>query len=427
MKFFPLWLFRDMKFFPLWLFLLFLQPLQAAEPIDIPLPDGEEISLVRYPADSQTLVLWLPSENGFGSAHVGIADGLAANGIEVWVAQLHDSLMLTPGRQSLAGVGSDTLLPLLDRAQARGFRRVYILSSGRGAVLALNTAYLWQQRNPDRARMLGGLILLTPHLLSEKVVIGEEADYLPITGYSNLPIYMIIPELSTKYARSREIAERLQQGGSPVFVHQLRGIHDGFQERADEDLKAVDIAMRGQLPRLLQRAIGLLDQVPAAPLKAGWTPREKIVESSFRAPRLYPIAGENPPPLRLKTLDGRLIDLNELRGQVVLVNFWATWCAPCVEEIPSLSRLVERMKGRPFRVLAVNIGEQPVAIRRFLERIPVAFDILLDPGSRAVRDWKVYAYPSSFVIDRLGRLRYGYRGALAWDAPDIVETIKSMF
>lgn len=415
-----------MKYLSLWLFLLLLPSVQAAEPIDIALPDGEEVSLVRYPADSQTLVLWLPSENGFGPGHEGIAEGLATNGIEVWAAQLHDSLMLTPGRQSLTGVGSDTLLPLLDRAAAQGFRRLYILSSGRGAVLALKTAYLWQQRNPDRARMLGGLILFTPHLLAKKVVIGEDADYLPIAGYSNLPIYMIMPEYSTKYARSREIAERLQQGGSPVFVHQLRDIRGGFQMRADADLKPVDITMRERLPRLLKRAIGLLGRVPAAPLKSGWVADEQSATASFRAPKLYPMAGENPPPLRLKTLDGRLIDLNALRGQVVLVNFWASWCAPCIEEIPSLSRLVERMKGRPFRVLAVNIGEQPAAIRRFLERIPVNFDILLDEESRAVRGWKVYAYPSNYVIDRQGRLRYGYRGALAWDAPDIVRALETL-
>ena len=77
-------------------------------------------------------------------------------------------------------------------------------------------------------------------------------------------------------------------------------------------------------------------------------------------------------------------------------------------------------------MLAVNIGEQPEAIRRFMQRIPVNFDILLDPESRAVRDWKVYAYPSNYLVDRSGRIRYGYRGALAWDAPEIVETIESL-
>ena len=416
-----------MKFLSFVFLLLFLPSLHAFEEVDIALPSGDEITVETYRSDGRSLLLWLPSENGFGPGHASIVEGLAQLGVDVWVARLHQGLMLTPGRQSLDEVDSDELLSLLDRAARQGFDRIFILSSGRGARLALKMAYRWQQRKPEQARRLAGLLLFTPHLLQERVVIGEQAGYLPIADYSNLPIYLMMPEFSTKYARSREIAEQLQRGGSQVFTHLLRGIRGGFQMRADEDLKPVDIEMRRRLPQLLKRAMDLLSRYRPARLKAGWRPEGKKVESSFRAPSLYPIEGfPEPPPLHLKTLDGREVNLAELKGEVVLVNFWATWCAPCIEEIPSLTRLVQRLQGKPFRVLAVNIGEQPEAIRRFLARIPVNFDVLLDSDSRAVRDWKVYAYPSNYIIDRQGRLHFGYRGALAWDAPNIVETIESL-
>jgi thiol-disulfide isomerase/thioredoxin len=401
--------------------------LSAAETVDIELPDGNELTLDRYPAAGRRLILWLPSENGFGPGHVAIAEGLASEGIDTWVLRLHSSFMLPPGRQSLDELPGQALLPVLRMAADAGFDQVYLMSSGRGARLALELAYLWQQQALQPVRLLRGLVLFTPHLLEEKVVIGRNAGYLPIARHSNLPLYVIMPEYSTKYARSREIAEQLQQGGSPVYLHQMKRIRGGFQMRADEDLQAVDIEMRQRLPERIRMALDLLARTAAAPLRSGWRPVQKASAPSFRAPRLYPISGQDsPPPLRLKTLDGRVIDLAGLKGEVVLVNFWATWCAPCIEEIPSLSRLVDRMRGKAFRVLAVNIGEQPEAIRRFMQRIPVNFDILLDPESKAVRDWKVYAYPSNYLIDRSGRIRYGYRGALAWDAPEIVGTIQSL-
>ena len=401
--------------------------LSAAETVEIELPDGNELTLERYPAAGRRLLLWLPSENGFGPGHVAIAQGLARQGIDVWVLRLHSSFMLLPGRQSLDELQGRELLPVLQMAADAGFDQLYLMSSGRGAALALKLSYLWQQQQPQNARLLRGLVLFTPHLLEEKLVIGRKAGYLPIGEYSNLPLYVIMPEYSTKYARSRELAERLQLGGSPVYMHQMKRIRGGFQMRADEDLEPVDIEMRRRLPKRIRMALDLLSRTAASPLRPGWRPTTKASGPSFRAPRLYPISGQgSPPPLRLKTLEGRVIDLAGLKGEVVLVNFWATWCAPCIEEIPSLSRLVKRMRGKPFRVLAVNIGEQPEAIRRFMQRIPVNFDILLDPESRAVRDWKVYAYPSNYLVDRSGRIRYGYRGALAWDAPEIVETIESL-
>ena len=110
----------------------------------------------------------------------------------------------------------------------------------------------------------------------------------------------------------------------------------------------------------------------------------------------------------------------------MLVNFWATWCPPCVEEIPSLQRLTERLAGKAFRVLTVDVGEDAATVRAFMEQFTVDFPVLMDPGGTAVRQWRVYAFPTSFMVDRSGVVRYSLFGALEWDAPEVVARIEEL-
>nr|MBV0878031.1 TlpA family protein disulfide reductase [Noviherbaspirillum sp. L7-7A] len=127
--------------------------------------------------------------------------------------------------------------------------------------------------------------------------------------------------------------------------------------------------------------------------------------------------GQAPAPLSLPDLSGREVDLASFKGEVVLVNFWATWCEPCREEMPSLQRLERKLAGKPFRVVAVNIGEGAPRIRQFLERTPVSFTILRDPESEVMKAWRVRMLPASFLVDRRGMLRYQLIGEADYDDP----------
>jgi cytochrome c biogenesis protein CcmG, thiol:disulfide interchange protein DsbE len=127
--------------------------------------------------------------------------------------------------------------------------------------------------------------------------------------------------------------------------------------------------------------------------------------------------GQAPAPLSLPDLSGREVDLGSFRGEVVLVNFWATWCEPCREEMPSLQRLEKKLAGKPFRVVAVNIGEGAPRIRQFLERTPVSFTILRDAESEVMKAWRVRMLPASFLADRRGMLRYQLIGEADYDDP----------
>jgi thiol-disulfide isomerase/thioredoxin len=137
-------------------------------------------------------------------------------------------------------------------------------------------------------------------------------------------------------------------------------------------------------------------------------------------------SGGRTPPLSLRDIDGKMHDLAAYKGQVVLVNFWATWCEPCRDEMPAIQRLKKKLAGKPFVVLAVNVDEPDSRIRNFLEKMPLDFPTLVDEGKVATRAWKVSVLPASFIIGRDGRIRYNLTGELAWDHDSVVSLLAEL-
>lgn len=132
------------------------------------------------------------------------------------------------------------------------------------------------------------------------------------------------------------------------------------------------------------------------------------------------------PALSLPTLDQSRIDLSQMRGKVVLVNFWAVWCPPCRKEMPSMNRLMARLGGKPFAILGVNEGESTDEILAFLKQVPVNFPILLDSEGAYLKSWRVFAFPTSYVVDKQGRLRLGLFGSIEWDSPEVVAQVEKL-
>jgi len=145
-----------------------------------------------------------------------------------------------------------------------------------------------------------------------------------------------------------------------------------------------------------------------------------------RAQALAPWTGGATPALDLRALDGVRHRLADYRGRVVLVNFWATWCAPCRAEMPSIERLRRSLEGEPFVVLAVNVGEPPDAIRAFAATVPMRFPLLLDPDRQATRDWRARALPITFIVGPEGRIRYQAVGERDWSDPDIRTRLRAL-
>lgn len=125
--------------------------------------------------------------------------------------------------------------------------------------------------------------------------------------------------------------------------------------------------------------------------------------------------GQPPAPLALRDMNGKPVDLAAFRGDVVLVNFWATWCEPCRDEMPALDRMQRTLAGKHFRVIGVNVGEGEPRIRQFLERTPVDFTLLRDSAMEAMKAWRVRVLPASFLVDKNGMLRYQLVGETNWE------------
>ncbi len=127
-------------------------------------------------------------------------------------------------------------------------------------------------------------------------------------------------------------------------------------------------------------------------------------------------AGKAAPPLNLTDLDGKAWSLAALKGQPVLLNFWATWCGPCRAEMPSLELLATRHARAGLVVLSVNYKEPVATIRRFLETLPLSLPILLDTDGAAASAWTPRVFPTTVLIDRHGVPRSSVVGELDWMA-----------
>lgn len=136
--------------------------------------------------------------------------------------------------------------------------------------------------------------------------------------------------------------------------------------------------------------------------------------------RLDPVADPAvAPELDLLDLTGKRHRMADYRGQLVLVTFWATWCPECIYEMPSLQRVWERLRGRGFVLLAVNVDEPPEVVARFATMNGLRFPLLLDPEMAAYKRWPVLGVPASYVVAADGLVRYEAVGARDWDAPEM--------
>jgi cytochrome c biogenesis protein CcmG, thiol:disulfide interchange protein DsbE len=141
-----------------------------------------------------------------------------------------------------------------------------------------------------------------------------------------------------------------------------------------------------------------------------WAAHALLVPRREAAVRIR--AGTPAPDFTLQALDGGQVTLSDLKGKVVLINFWASWCTPCREEMPDIQTVYDRYKEQGLVVLAVNLSEPAVTVRSFVDRVGVNFPVLLDQRSQTERLYRILPLPSSFFLDRDGVIRYTFEGQM---------------
>lgn len=136
--------------------------------------------------------------------------------------------------------------------------------------------------------------------------------------------------------------------------------------------------------------------------------------------------GKPAPDFTLKSLSGENLKLSEMTGNVVLINFWASWCGPCREEMPLLNALHSKYEPLGFTVLGVNVEEDVNGAKGFLKNFPVDFPVLLDNTNKVSKQYQVIAMPTTVVVDRDGNMRYLHQGYKSGDEEKYRQMVKKL-
>ncbi len=143
--------------------------------------------------------------------------------------------------------------------------------------------------------------------------------------------------------------------------------------------------------------------------------------SGNRPPRI----GSNAPDFTVQDSEHK-VTLSQFRGQVVVLNFWATWCPPCVQETPALVQMQQRMKDKGIVVLAVSIDVDEAAYHRFLKEYHVNMVTVRDPDQKSSTLYGTHGWPETYIIDRTGVVRRKFIGPVEWNSPEITDFLTKL-
>jgi len=393
----------------------------AQETLVVPVADDNELEIIQFPASGEFLLVWLAPEYGFGDAHHSMATRLSQQGIEVWQSDIAESLFLPHGVSSLKQLDGKYVADLISYAHRATGKKIAVAGDSYAAALALRGVYHWQNRGLPETYMIG-TVLFTPYSYAYMPPLGLAPEYLPIVDSSNIPMMIYQATNSATSNHFDDLLTRLRQNNSPIYTRMVPDIMSLFyQGEADMTLKPgtdpIAISIRKILPLLAGHKVpGQV--IPIKQIdrrKSGIDIALKTFEGEVKAA-----------PIFLTDINGKAFIRENFAGQVTVINFWASWCPPCVEEIPSLNRLKEKMTGKPFELISINYAESEKTISAFLEAVKVDFPVLLDPDGDYARKWRVVSFPSTFVIDSHGEIRLGVNAAIEWDAPEQIERLESL-
>ena len=128
----------------------------------------------------------------------------------------------------------------------------------------------------------------------------------------------------------------------------------------------------------------------------------------------------------LKTLDGKQVSLDDLRGKVVFLNFWATWCGPCRQEMPSMEALYQRFKNSGLEFAAVDIMEKETDVGAYIKQNNLNFPIALDLDGNVSKNYRIQAVPATFIINRNGKIILSTVGARNWNTPAVITAFEAL-
>jgi thiol-disulfide isomerase/thioredoxin len=384
--------------------------------------DQVEISVDKYPARGQQLILWIAPNFGFRKGHIDMAKMLMHEGFEIWMADINDALFLTHSSTATREINAKYVADLIGAAHTKTGKQIVMMSGSYGASPVLRGVNRWLFRKP-KTRYLLGTILFSPNVYEQIPPLGVEPKYLPIAYATTTPVIIIQGAMNNNRWQLDRLVDALRSGGSFVYAEIVPKTVDLFYGK--ERPPHVENYFRYFVSHM-SKQIELFKNNPY-PL------RTKIVKSVMTAhgsgldSQLKPFKGNPRPfPITLKDVNGKAYKIKAFKNHVSVVNFWATWCTPCIKEIPSLNKLRKEMHDKPFQLISISYAETPDAIKKFMQMIKVDFPVLVDKQGREAAKWKVISFPSTFVIGMDGLIHYGVNAGIDWDSPEVIKTINHL-
>jgi len=394
--------------------------------------DWLEVDVVGGGGDGP-LFIWLVNQYRELETPGQVIEQLAQQGATVWRVDLLESLLLQRTSRIVRELSGTPVAALLANAvdATAGNRPVVIVACDRMTAPALRGLRVWQE-TATNLRAVAGAILLFPNLHRGAPIAGESPELLGIVDATNMPVAILQPALGSGRERLPTLVRGLQRAGSPVYTQLVPAVGDYYLLYSESGRNRALEGVQGVLPPALRAAIDatphqlmtltrLLDRSPRPPFPL---PLDRV-----RDRPLDPVFGLIPRPAlpqrgyQLQDINGRWHRAEENLGRVTLINFWASWCPPCVHEIPSMNRLAASYSEKEFAIVSINFREDPQHIRDFMRRVEVDFPVLMDHDGRVSREWGVFAFPSSFIVDRNGAVRYSVNAAIEWDMDAVREVI----
>ena len=394
--------------------------LQATETITVKYGNNEEMEILKYPSHGDRLLIMLPSEHGITDGLKNLAQKINKKSTEVWIADSFSSLFLAPTVSSLAKIPIESYVNIIKKAQ-KTKKKIYLYTNDKGSALLLKAVRKWQLSSKNS---ISGVVLVSPNLYLKTPEAGNEGVFLPIASATNLPISIFIPKKSTLALRINNTIKKLKQGGSDIKVTILKNVRDRFffREDASKNEKTLSLNFANMLVNSMKRLKGFSKYRKAVRIK-----KEKKQKLKNITRLLQPYKGKLiPENFTLQDINQKNQTLFDYKGKVILLNFWASWCPPCIKEIPSMIKLQQKLKNNPFKILAINLGEDKEAISKFAKKYKINFSILLDPNQKEAKLWKIFAFPTSFIIDKTGKIRYSIAGGFQWDSAEGEEIINTL-
>ncbi len=370
------------------------------------------------------LIIWVAPGYGIDQRAIDMAKKLVKLGIEVWQVDLAESLFLPKSTSTMRKLTGKYLVGLIKVAHKKTNKNITLISRSYGAIPVLRAVREWQLKHSKNKNFyLQGAILYSPELYSKVPTLGLEPEFTSITEATNIPLMIFQGEKRGNRWQIKKLLAKLQAGGSQVYFQLLKGVNGVFYSR---DNKAATLKQMRLMPKKIQAAIRLFT-ITKKPEYAAVLKNKTNVQSTPLDIKLKTYkANPKPRPLNLMDVLGKRYKTKGYKNKVTVVNFWATWCPPCIKEIPSLNHLRLLMANEPFELISVNYGDDKQTILNFMKKVNVDFPVLLDPTGKEASKWNVLVFPSTFVIAPNGKIKYGVNAAIHWDDPAVVKTLKAL-